>query len=120
MSQINAIKIHKVYSNGEDWGHYIWKTEKVQLTEHQLFNYELSCPLMKGINTIITMGVPLCSLDDYWGNINPLATELFNQHISGECVITFDDYNEKQFNIVAEVIKQKLIQLGVPERFILY
>ncbi len=116
---MNAIRIFKKYEFGnENSGYYKWITEKVIITKDELFSYELAMPIWNNMKNII-IGVKENSGYQIW-NMNVIASDIIEMRICGDCIIYFENYNDKQFEIICNILKAKIIELGVSKENINY
>jgi hypothetical protein len=121
MANLNCIKIHKVYTTKYT---YVWTTEKVILTEEELFRYELCSPYWRNtINYVVGVGRDSGYLSHIL-NMNPVATELFNTPINGDIIIHFEfkegENSEEKFNVCCNILKYDLLKLGCSVNSIKY
>lgn len=118
---MNALTIVKTYPDGktpDGIGFYRWVLTKTTITESDMMKYELSCPFIG--NKSILLGVKRISCKKEFTNINPIASELLKQNICGDCVFVFPHdeeeeymkFTDKEYDVICEIIKRKLLQLG--------
>jgi len=116
---MNALTIIKTYPHGEvegGGGFYRWVLTKTKITDEEMMSNELSCPFF--YKKSICLGVKKNSFD--WANINPLATELLEQTISGDCVFIFPyeaeaeymKFSDREYEVICGVMKAKLMKMG--------
>jgi hypothetical protein len=105
-----ALEIYKIYLSGneETGGYFRWICRKIKIDKFS--NYELSCPFYRNRRDVI-LGVKHFSGYNH-GNLNPFATELFEQRVCGNCIIHFEKLNEKEFDIWCDIIKKDLQNMG--------
>ena len=117
MNALRIIKTYPDYPEGKPEGvtaFYRWVCEKVIL--ENLNGFELSMPFYRKRRDVI-IGVKITMINEMWLNLNPLASELFNSQIIGDCHILFEDIkNKNEFDIWCNIIKQDLLKKGCSEK----
>lgn len=106
----NAITITKVYDYG-DSGYYRRILKKTTVNRDALIDdWELYCPTFMG--KTLTFGVKRDSGISFM-DFNDVAYELFNIESCGNCIIAFELQNDKEFEVIANLMKNKLLKAGM-------
>lgn len=107
-----ALQIVKVYlfGNETEGGYFRWICKKIELDTIVSKNVELYSPFYRTRRDVVLSVKKDSGLD--WRNINPFASELFKQHINGDCIIHFEELDKNGFDIWCEIIKKDLQKLG--------
>ena len=107
-----ALQIVKTYlfGNATEGGYYRWVCKKIELDTFSRKKLELYSPFYRTRRDVVLAVGEYSGLN--WANINPFATELFKQHICGDCIIHFEELDKNGFDIWCEIIKKDLQKLG--------
>jgi hypothetical protein len=116
---MNAVEINKVYLSGnkEDGGCWRIMLNKIKISQKDLLNWDLYCPIYK--NRSVLLGVKDYSGLEYW-NINPIATTLFDQRICGDCIVVFENESDAEYEILANIMKSELLKAGATPKSFTY
>ena len=117
MDMNDTVKIYSIkkhYDGGGSDGHYVIMINPVTLTSAELCErYDLSAPIYKFegyTGTGITMGMKK-GINEL-GDLNAVASTLFNKLLCGEVVFTFEGIDEQR--AMLPVMGRQLEERGMP------
>jgi hypothetical protein len=111
----------KIYDSGckETGGRFHHEFKRIELTDEQLFKYELSSPFSCfNCRNILAGCKPVDDLGELFWNVNELATAYFNCRMPGNVVFFYEDMTEQQIKLEEKNLKNLLVRNGMAVKYI--